>query len=81
MKIVLVGKRDGKRVVRWRNLLGLSAVLSMLLGSAMGGFYYLLAGQGSHLPVFLGIGMGVALSSFGVLSGLICPLDQLQALK
>ncbi len=81
MRIVLVGKRDGNRVVRWWNLLGLCVVLSILLGAGMGGFDYLLAGQGSHVPVLLGIGMGALLSSLGLLSGLICPLDQLQTLK
>jgi len=78
--IVLVGKRNGKRVVKWTNLIVLSYVLSMTVGLGSGAVYYFLAGQWRHFPVLYGIGVGLGVIGFGLISGLKTPIANLRSL-
>ena len=77
MNVVIVGKRDGKRVIRWPQLMGLSVVLAAVFGLGVGFVYSLLVGQWEPWPVLFGIGMGVSLTGAGLLNGLRCPLEKL----
>ena len=80
MRVVLVGERDGRGVVRWPQVVGLGFVLSMILGLGMGSVYYMLAGRWSHFPALMGIAWGVTLVGWGVVRGLATPPDKLTRL-
>ena len=81
MKVVIVGRKDGARTIRWWALLSLSTVLALIVGAGMGFGYRLLAGQWNHLPVLLGIAMGISVAGIGLLNGLRSPLDELTPLE
>ncbi len=81
MNIVIVGKKNGKRSIRWLNFFLLGWVLGMVIGLGGGGVYYLLCGRWSHAAVIQGIVIGVLLVSGCLASGLREPLDKLQELK
>jgi hypothetical protein len=80
MRIVLVGQRQGKCVVRWANCLALGLCLSLTMGLGVGGVYYLLSGSWSHGTVLYGIAAGVGMAAFGLIRGLAAPVNQLTAL-
>lgn len=80
MNVVIVGKRNGKRIIRWSRLLGLTGVLALALGAGIGFGYSLLAGQWSALPVLFGILGAIIASGTGLLNGLKCPLEKLTPL-
>jgi len=77
MRIVLVGQRNGKPVIRWPQYLGLSFVLSMVVGFGSGAVFYLLAGRWSHGTVLYGIAIGLGIASVGLINGLRTPPEKL----
>ncbi len=77
MRVVIVGRKNGKAVVRWRQYLGLSFVLSMVMGIGTGLVYCLLAGRWSHAPVLFGVITGAGIVGFGLSNGLRTPPDRL----
>lgn len=77
MRVVIVGQRNGKAVVRWRQCLGLSFVLSMVMGIGTGLVCYLLAGRWSHAPVLFGIVVGAGIVGVGLINSLRTPPDRL----
>jgi len=80
MRVVLVGEREGRTVVRWPQVVGLGFVLSMILGLGMGSVYYMLAERWSHFPALMGIACGVTMVLVGVVEGLTTPPDKLTRL-
>lgn len=77
MRIVIVGRRNGKAVVRWPQFLGLGVVLSLVLGLGTGLVFCLLAGRWSPLPVVFGVFWGTGMAALGVIGGLRTPTDRL----
>ncbi len=80
MRIVIVGRRDGKTVIQWSRFLGLALVLSMAFGLGTGLVFYLLAGRWSHKVVLFGIAVGAGIASGGLFIGLTTPPEKLQPL-
>lgn len=80
MPIVMVGQKNGKAVIRWPQCLGLSVVLSMVLGLGVGLTFYLLASYWSHKAVLFGIVIAVGIVQVGVINGLRTPPDKLTPL-
>jgi hypothetical protein len=80
MKIVIVGKRDAKRQVRWLAFLTLAVILWLLVGLGSGAVYFLLCGRWSHSAVLYGGYMGVGIVLLGLYSGLTSPLEKLTEL-
>ena len=80
MRIALVGTRNGRRTVRWPQCLGLSLALSGVLGSGMGGVFFLLSGRWAHFPVVWGALMGVGLVTQGMIRGFGLPPGELTEL-
>ena len=80
MRIILVGQRNGIRVVRWLQCFVLSLVLSAVGGTALGVAGTRLAGQGPQLPVMLGIIIGTGVVAIRVGRGMITPIAQLPPL-
>ncbi|MDQ0290035.1 MAG: hypothetical protein WC340_17365 [Kiritimatiellia bacterium] len=70
MKIVIVGERNGKAVVRWPQFLVLALVLSLVIGIGIGAVFYLLAGQWSHISTLVGIVIGAGIAGLGLIQGL-----------
>lgn len=77
MRIVIVGQKDGKAVIRWPQYLGLSCALSMVVGLGAVAGFYLLAGSWSHIPLVLGLVMGASVVGVGLVTGLRTPPDKL----
>ncbi len=77
MRIVVVAQRNGKPVIRWPQYLGLSFVLSMVVGSGSGAVFYLLAGRWSYGAVLYGIAIGLGIASVGLINGLRTPPEKL----
>ncbi len=80
MRIVIVGRRDGKAVIQWSRFLGLALVLSMAFGLGTGLVFYLLAGRWSHKVVLFGIAVGAGIASGGLFIGLVTPPENLPPL-
>jgi hypothetical protein len=81
MRIVIVGQKNGKAVIRWPQYLGLSFALSMLMGIGSGTVFFILAGRWSHATVFYGIAMGIGIAGVGVINGLRTSPDKLTAVN
>jgi len=77
MRVVLVGQKNGKAVIRWPQYACLSFVLSMFVGMWAGGTFYLVAGRWSHDAVLYGIAIGLGIVGVGLLKGLRTPPDRL----
>ena len=80
MSVVIVGKNNGIRVVRWPQYFCLSFTLSMIMGLGTGCVFYLLAGRWDHPAVFWGIATGLGIIGLGLYSGLRSPLEKLESL-
>ena len=80
MNVVIVGKRNGKRLIRWSQFLGLTGALALAIGVGIGFVYSLLAGQWRAFPVLFGILGAIIVSGTGLLNGLKCPLEKLTPL-
>ena len=80
MRIVLVGRKDGERVIRWMSFLGLGMCLCLVMGVGVGGVFYLLSGRWSHGAVIYGIAMGVGVMMIGLIRGLVVSVDELEEL-
>ena len=78
MRIVLVGKCAGKRVIRWWNFVGLYLLLSFLVGIGSGAFYFLLCGQWKPFPFLYGLFMGGGVVATGLIAGLRTPFEKLE---
>jgi hypothetical protein len=80
MKIVMVGKKNGKRNIRWTRFLGLTTALASAIGLWTGFLYWLVVGEWKVLPVLLGV-WGAIIMSGTVLAGeLKYPLAKLPPL-
>lgn len=77
MRIVLVGQKSEKAVIRWPQCLGLCFALSVVLGLGMGLAFAFFAGYWSLKPVLLGITGAVTVVGVGVLNGLTTPPHKL----
>lgn len=80
MRVVIVGRKNGRAVIRWRQYLSLSFVLSMVLGIGVGLVYYLLGGRWSYGPVLFGIVVGARIVGVGLINALRTPPDRLSPL-
>lgn len=80
-KRVLVGKRDGKRVINWPVILMLGLVVGFVSGGTGAATWYFLTNEFSLfvvvLPVFLAIGW---FSGTAIRSGFSVPIEQLPSL-
>ena len=80
MNVIIVGRRHGKRVIRWPQFFALGLGLALALGIGMGFVYSLLAGQWTTTPVLFGIVIGVSMAGLGLMTGLKCPIEKLKPL-
>ncbi|MFH0964918.1 MAG: hypothetical protein V2A58_13040 [Planctomycetota bacterium] len=80
MRIVVVGRKGGKRRVRWASAIGLGVTLALVVGLGCGVVFYLLAQRWSHFPVLFGLVVGVAMAMLGVIHGLRAPIEDLAEL-
>ena len=80
MKVVIVGKRNGKRQIQWLNFFLLSFVLGIIGGLFSGCIYYLLCRQWSHAAVISGVAIMVGVMLFGLIKSLGTPIDKLHQL-
>ena len=80
MKVVIVGKRNGKRQIQWLNFFLLSFALGIIGGLLSGYTYYLLSRRWSHVAVASGIAMMVGIMLFGLVKSLSTPIDKLRQL-
>ncbi|MBN2508067.1 MAG: hypothetical protein JXQ71_15375 [Verrucomicrobia bacterium] len=77
MRITLVGKRKGRRVICWKSWFRLT-VATVLLGALMAtAAYLLLARRWNPMAPLLGVGAGLAASLLCVLASLFTPLTRL----
>jgi len=82
MQIIVVGNRDGKRVVRWSGVLWLVLTCVLCGGVFPGLLYRLIAGAWS-LPAFVlpgAIAVGAVFGSF-LAKGMKTPISQLPPVK
>ena len=70
MRVVIVGEKNGKPVIRWPQYIGLSFALSMLVGFGTGAVFYLLGGSWSHGATLFGVAIGVGIAGLGLINGL-----------
>ena len=77
MRIVIVGQKNGKPVIRWPQCLGLSFALSTIIGTGGGTVFYLLAGRWSRGAVLCGIAIGLGIAGAGLITGLKTPPEKL----
>ena len=75
MRIVMVGEKDGRNVVRWPQCLGLGLALSTIVGYGAGVVFFLLAGRWSHFPVLFGSAVAIGTVGVGLVAGLRTPPD------
>lgn len=80
MRVVIVGNKNGKAVVRWPQYLGLSFSFAAIFGLGWGLVLYLITHHWSHKAVLSGIVFGVAFVALGLLRGLLTPADKLTAI-
>ena len=81
VRIVLVGRRKDKRVVRWPSVVCLTLALSLILGGGIGLVYFALSGSYSSMAVLLGIFGSVIIVGIGLCRGLTTPIDSLTNLE
>ncbi|HUV04986.1 MAG TPA: hypothetical protein VMX94_07735 [Armatimonadota bacterium] len=81
MRIVLVGRRKDKRVVRWPSVVYLTLALSLVVGGGSGLVYFALSGSFSSEAVLLGIFGSVIVVGTGLYRGLTTPIDSLTNLE
>jgi hypothetical protein len=77
MRIVLVGRKNGKAVIRWPQYLSLSLVLSFVIGAGVGSVFYMLSGHWSHGATLCGIIIGIGITGLGLINGLRTPTEKL----
>jgi len=77
MRVVLVGEKNGKQVVRWPQCLGLLCALSVFIGLSTGMTNYLLAGSWSPLAIVLGVFGASIVVGTGVINGMRVRPDNL----
>ena len=77
MRVILVGQKQGKRVIKWANYFALGFCLSFTLGLGVGAVFYLLSGGWSHGAALYGGSTGVGMAAFGLMRGLTAPVNQL----
>lgn len=81
MRVVIVGQKNGKPVIRWPQYLGLSLTLSLVVGIGIGTVFFLLAGHWSHAATLYGVVVGAGIVGLGLINGLrtspgkLSPLD------
>ena len=80
MRVVIVGRRNGKAVIQWSRFLGLALVLSLVFGLGTGLVFFLLAGHWSHKVVLSGIAIGAGMVSIALFAGLTTPPEKLSPL-
>jgi ABC-type uncharacterized transport system permease subunit len=80
MKVVIVGKRNGKREIQWLNFFLLAFALGIIGGLLSGCIYYLLCQRWSHEAVISGVAIMVGMMFFGLIKSLGTPIDKLRQL-
>lgn len=80
MKVVIVGKRNGKRQIQWLNFFLLSFALGIIGGLLSGCTYYLLSRRWSIVAIISGIVVMVGMMLFGLVKSLGTPIDKLHQL-
>ena len=80
MRVIIVGEKNGKAVIRWPQYIGLSFTLSMLVGLGTGGVFRLLAGSWSHMATLWGCAMGLGIAGVGLMNGMRTPPEKLTPL-
>ena len=79
--IIIVGRRDGKRVIRWPAVITLGITISLIMGLGASGVYYLLSGRWSPVVIlYIGL-MGIGGVAVGVYDGLKTAPEELTELK
>ena len=80
-KRVLVGTRNGKRVINWRVVFLLGLIVGIVSGASGAGTWFLLTKEFSFfavvLPVFLSVGW---FSGTAIRRGFLVPIEQLPSL-
>jgi len=80
-KRVLVGTRNGKRVIKWRVVFVLALVVGVVSGASGAGTWFLLTKEFSPFAVFLPTFLFVGLFCGGAIRrGLSVPIEQLPSL-
>ena len=77
MRIILVGQRDGKRIVRWARLFWLGFALGMIGMYGPGALFYLLTGHSSDHVGFLGLFIGIGIVLSPVSRSMLKPVQEL----
>ncbi len=77
MRVVIVGQKNGKAVIRWPQYLSLSITLALVSGAGVGAVFYMLAGRWSHGATLYGIVIGIGMTGLGLINGLRTPPDKL----
>ncbi len=81
MRIVIVGKKDDKRIVRWSRVVPLALSLSFLLGCGTGFIYQMLSGQWDVRSTVLGAIMGIVVVGAGLINSLKTPVAKLSDIE
>ena len=79
--IIIVGRRDGKRVIRWPAVITLGITISLITGLGASGVYYLLSGRWSPIVILYAGLMGIGGVAVGVYDGLKTAPEELTELK
>ena len=77
MRITLVGKRKGRRVICWKSWLKLTGVTTVVGAVLATAAYLLLAQRWNPLAPLAGLGAGLAASLVCILANLFTPLQRL----
>jgi hypothetical protein len=77
MRITLVGKRKGRRIICWKSWLKLTAATVMLGSLLSTAGYVLLAQRWNPLAPLAGVGAGITASAICILANLFTPIARL----
>ncbi len=81
MQIVIVGKRNEKRVINWAGVIPLAVFVSLLMGLSAGGMHRMRYGEWDARSIMVGFSMALLFVGCAVGSSLKTPLTKLRALE
>ena len=81
MRIVLVGRKENRRAIKWAHYFVVGFCLCLVLGTGIGCVFRLLSGQWNHGAVFYGIALGLGVMAIALRKGLATPIDELPPLE
>ena len=80
MRIVIMGRKNGKRIIRWPQLPAVYLMLVLLMGVIGAGTYRLISGEWKLGPVLILIPLVCGILGSGLGRSLKRPIEELESL-